>query len=443
MIVCKIGDKTVNCYDGIHSRETLKNWAKKNILLCPVCEKPYEYCHGKIVLPYFRHKDKKACLVKYYEPETDEHIKGKIDLFNWVQTLYGVTDVVLEGWIPETHQRPDIMFKKDGKQCVVEYQCTPISSEYLERTELYRAAGIIDFWILGTENYFNANKSNIRRIIEKECAGYYSISIEKFLPNLTVKKSNLLHKSVYYNLSDISIFENNISISNEYLEKLRKEVRDKIYSIDAHKDNIKQVVNKLNRIYGNNVFKSITNDSKDFYTIYSDYDTSFFIHEYETNYCDSYVWHEKIKAKTKTVWKSRRGYRCLNTLVCNNTEYDKIFDFIVDCCKTNIKLQELPRINQERFSFKHNLMSVYSEYITDDIYLCFSPSHNSDSKWITLENFYLSKHYFLNILPDILKNGYRKFIIPEYRFIPYQIKNDMDEIIPLFSKLGFTIRLEG
>ena len=154
MLSCLLNGQRINCFDGLHTKEQLKKWASKRILLCPACGKPYEYCHGKIKSPYFRHMDKEKCEDKYFETETEEHINGKRDLYEWIRKQKGVTGVILEGWIPETKQRPDIMFKHYGQQCVIEYQCTPISSEYYERHELYQAAGIKDIWILGTEKYF-------------------------------------------------------------------------------------------------------------------------------------------------------------------------------------------------------------------------------------------------------------------------------------------------
>jgi len=103
------------------------------MLICPVCSKPYEYCHGKIKTPYFRHKDKQSCEDVYSEPETEEHLRGKKDLYEWIKLQDGVTNAVLEGWIPESKQRPDIMFEYYGRLCVIEYQCSPISTEYYDR----------------------------------------------------------------------------------------------------------------------------------------------------------------------------------------------------------------------------------------------------------------------------------------------------------------------
>lgn len=153
MINCKLNDITINCYDGAYSRDELKYFANKKMLLCPACGKPYEYCHGKIVSAYFRHQEKDQC-DRYSEPESQEHLNGKRDLYEWVKIQDGVSDVVLEGWIPDTNQRPDIMFNYKGHKYVIEYQCSPISTEYFERHQLYKSVEVNDIWICGTEKYF-------------------------------------------------------------------------------------------------------------------------------------------------------------------------------------------------------------------------------------------------------------------------------------------------
>lgn len=72
MLTGKIGNEIINCYDGTRSKEQLKNWAKKKIILCPACNKPYEYCHGRVKIPYFRHMDKAKCEDKYSESKTED-----------------------------------------------------------------------------------------------------------------------------------------------------------------------------------------------------------------------------------------------------------------------------------------------------------------------------------------------------------------------------------
>ena len=182
ILVCKLGEKEVNCYDGTYDRDTLKTWSRKGILRCPQCGEQYTYNHGKVRIPYFKHLNSDC--VMYGEPETEEHIQGKIDLFEWIQKQDGVTDVRLEGWLPETKQRPDIMFKYNGEQYVLEYQCSPISSEYIERHNLYQAAGIHDIWICGTENYmqwYHDGDGNKREnYLESICQRYYDPKLKMF-----------------------------------------------------------------------------------------------------------------------------------------------------------------------------------------------------------------------------------------------------------------------
>jgi hypothetical protein len=153
----------------------LKKWANKGIIKCPVCGKTYEYCHGLIVTPYFRHKDKEKCDYLYSEPETEEHAKGKIALFEWVKKQKEVTNAVLEAWIPETKQRPDIMFEYNGNKWVIEFQCSPIATEQVERHKLYVTGGIRDLWICGIDNFGTG-----RKYMEKIMYGMFDYKHNKF-----------------------------------------------------------------------------------------------------------------------------------------------------------------------------------------------------------------------------------------------------------------------
>lgn len=218
MITCKVGENIINCYDGTYSKEQLKKWASKKILICPICGKSYEYCHGEIRLPYFRHKDKNICEGVFIEPETDEHIKGKRDLFEWIKLQEGVTDVILEGWIPETKQRPDIMFKYNNKQYVIEYQCTPVSTEYYERHKLYQVAGINDIWICGADKYFQyyhkGNGYKMINVLEEESKIYYDSSSK-----CIYKIDNKLSKKYFNNIINNKTYVNLMKTPNDYKDK--------------------------------------------------------------------------------------------------------------------------------------------------------------------------------------------------------------------------------
>lgn len=136
--------------------------------------------------------DKNECEDIYSETETEEHLNGKRDLFEWIKKQPSITDAVLEGWIPETKQRPDIMFKFNGKQYVIEYQCSPIATEWIERHELYQASGIIDIWILGIEKYLKPNMRE--KFIQKYAVAFYDSSLKLIVINfkdfLALDKNN-------------------------------------------------------------------------------------------------------------------------------------------------------------------------------------------------------------------------------------------------------------
>lgn len=197
----------------------VKQWSKKGIIRCPVCGEAYELCAGKIIKPYFRHKDKAQCSYDYFEEETEEHKLGKLYLYEWLKNQENTFNVVLEDWFPETRQRPDISFQKKGgngeiEQWVIEYQCSPISSEYIERHLLYKAAGIRDIWICGVSNYFQCYHQGpgYKKLnhLEKE-SGLY------FYPDKKIICQRLkLSEAEFYSFYKGSVYGNVISTFDEY-----------------------------------------------------------------------------------------------------------------------------------------------------------------------------------------------------------------------------------
>lgn len=234
MIIGCLGDKHINLAEHKHDKETLKKWAKKGIILCPTCGKPYEYCHGKIIGGYFRHKEKNILEDKFSEPETSEHIQGKNNLYNWLLKQNGVSNVELEAWMPETHQKPDIKFLYNGEQYVLEYQCSPISGEYIERHELYQAAGIKDIWVLGREKYFSKSIKSI----EKDVFIYYDPCTRRFLEGEEYNNDDDYRLNAKWVSEENTYFDEEIYTNDYITEKCIdefksyiKEQKDKIVSI--------------------------------------------------------------------------------------------------------------------------------------------------------------------------------------------------------------------
>lgn len=151
MLSCIVGNKSVNSF--IYEETKLRKWSNKGILKCPECGEKVIYCNGDYKVPYFRHEAKSDCVGNYSEPMTDEHINGIKILFNRLSEIEGVSNLEVEKYIKNTRQRPDIYFEYKGDRYCIEYQCSPISTQYNRRHELYELEDIKDIWILGTEKY--------------------------------------------------------------------------------------------------------------------------------------------------------------------------------------------------------------------------------------------------------------------------------------------------
>lgn len=269
--------------------------------------------------------DKNECEDKYSESETEEHLNGKRDLFEWFKKQNGVTNAVLEGWIPETKQRPDIIFEYNEKKYVIEYQCSPIATEYVERHDLYKASGIIDIWIAGYEKYFNKNSRH--KFIEDYIEGYYNVLTKTFYIGNNTKQgefiSSLYIKSYFplksfiftngyiikknwsnYNFDILyALHKNRLHLKNEIEIDERNKLLDRVLSI-------KKYVNGFNGQYDfyHNHFP-FRNIEKDFVIIYAD------------NYSDFNK--KKFNIKEKNFYKRIYDFK---QIVVITQKLNKLFD---------------------------------------------------------------------------------------------------------------------
>lgn len=151
MLTCKVGKQIVDTFS--YTNEQLREWSNKGILKCPACGEKMLYCNGDFKVAYFRHEKNSECPDIYSEGVTEEHIEGIKMLYNWLNSQKDIENLQLEKWISETKQRPDIYFTKSGQEYVIEYQCSPIATQYNKRHDLYKLQGIKDIWILGVDKY--------------------------------------------------------------------------------------------------------------------------------------------------------------------------------------------------------------------------------------------------------------------------------------------------
>ncbi|WJH37090.1 competence protein CoiA family protein [Paenibacillus sp. CC-CFT747] len=127
----------------------LRNLASARHLICPDCRALVRYRAGT-KRPHFYHHRECDNPNPFSEPETGTHRLGKFVLYKWLKLLYPESRVELEYYLPETKQRSDVMIlHPSGQRWAFEFQCSRITgSAWLERHELYKHAGVEDFWIL-------------------------------------------------------------------------------------------------------------------------------------------------------------------------------------------------------------------------------------------------------------------------------------------------------
>lgn len=133
-----------------HNQEQLRERRQIESFYCPECKEQVILKMGKKKIPHFAHKKGAACS-ESYERESEYHLKGKMLLYEWLQSK-GV-DPIVEPYFKVIAQRPDIGFIHEGIQYAIEYQCSVIPEElFLKRSKNYQKANIIPIWIMAAKN---------------------------------------------------------------------------------------------------------------------------------------------------------------------------------------------------------------------------------------------------------------------------------------------------
>ncbi|PFO85774.1 competence protein CoiA [Bacillus cereus] len=138
--------------------------SRSNQLLCPNCKQLVRYNKGKKKV-YFSHQPNADCVVTDYENETEQHLKGKDILYNWFQKKFADALVLPEVYIKETNQIADILITHTmgplkGRRWAIEFQHSNLSSDaWKARHELYKSAGILDFWIFDQDVFLRHSES--------------------------------------------------------------------------------------------------------------------------------------------------------------------------------------------------------------------------------------------------------------------------------------------
>lgn len=133
--------------------DELQKLKKQQSFFCPQCKEQLLLKAGQIKIPHFAHQKNSECDSLFSEGESAAHLLGKQQLFHHFSNLQLRT--VLEPYLPQLQQRPDLLLTFKNRQYAVEFQCSPIAKpSFQQRTSGYLHANITPIWILHTPDKF-------------------------------------------------------------------------------------------------------------------------------------------------------------------------------------------------------------------------------------------------------------------------------------------------
>ncbi len=140
----------------------LKSLAAARVLYCPHCRKQVFFRGGPKRIHHFYHEAHVECSF-VGEPETQEHLGGKLAIYNWLKEQYPNANIALEQRITKTNQIADVYADfGNGQIFAFEIQCAELTIEkWLERRKLYANAGVNDIWLFGANFYKEIDTSAI------------------------------------------------------------------------------------------------------------------------------------------------------------------------------------------------------------------------------------------------------------------------------------------
>ncbi|GED72531.1 hypothetical protein BRE01_62330 [Brevibacillus reuszeri] len=478
MLTCKVGETIINCHDNSYDKYTLKKWSDKNKLKCPDCNKTYEYCHGDIVLPYFRHKEKsKECDEIYSEPESEEHIKGKMIIHNWLLNMQNqgiIKNLHLEYYLPSTKQRPDIYFELENNKYVIEFQCTPIATEYFERRELYRLAGVNDLWILGMKKYnlvtngSSISHSSYYKTIEKHSNIYLDVDKLCFYVSSSMIKSKLPYKLIYLNdyyglaIDDFEFSKesNSIVVKQHSIQNLIEDdmnaamLKRKKLEISKQLDSvIHKVVDNLNSFFQTNIdatakfhlgssnrplyLKSILFENKNS-------DRTIFIKQDSIDYCKK-MWKSVVVGRGKRggpKWGQRIVHSQISSIKTDDLDASTICRFITNAVINDFVSYKKKHDKQQ---LKTEINAIMHDFLDSEIVLTLPTKEVSNNvRFKLLRGFSQTDEYMRNIFINELRFLKRKkvdkyvFMIPNYNPKITSCTSYHHNLINFFISYGFT-----
>lgn len=145
------------------TRDHLMHLRNTSQFTCPQCENPLRLKIGKVVIPHFAHIVMTNCFTSFSERESPKHLSGKQQLADCF-TRAGC-EVVVEAYLPNIAQRPDLLIRKNKKTYAIEFQCSVMSlEEVIKRNQGYKKIGLPSIWLLSTPPLVKESTSGVSNI---------------------------------------------------------------------------------------------------------------------------------------------------------------------------------------------------------------------------------------------------------------------------------------
>lgn len=143
-------DGTPFCLLPRLSKEKLRRIREDQEFQCPECKEKVLMKIGSRRMEHFSHQKGSLC-VESYERESEYHLAGKLQLFQWLENQKLCPE--LEPFYSSIRQRPDIGVIYDNRNFALEFQCSTIPLELmLKRTKQYQLRKMTPIWIMGGKN---------------------------------------------------------------------------------------------------------------------------------------------------------------------------------------------------------------------------------------------------------------------------------------------------
>ena len=131
------------------SQQELQLLKQQHQFFCPQCKEQLILKAGQIKIPHFAHKNNSNCLSSFSEGESTAHLLGKQHLYQLFTKLQ--LTPILEPYLPQLRQRPDLLISQNSKSYAIEFQCSSIANDlFRQRTTGYQKANITPIWLLHT-----------------------------------------------------------------------------------------------------------------------------------------------------------------------------------------------------------------------------------------------------------------------------------------------------